>query len=237
MLPVAILAGGLATRIRPLTLSYPKALIEIAGKPFLHYQLSYLRSQGVNDVIICVGHLAELIKDYVGNGSNWGLKVDYSFDGDSLLGTGGALKKAIPLLGENFIILYGDSYLPIEFKKVVNAYFQSGNLGLMTVFNNKNQWDKSNVFFENGYVVDYSKDAVNSNMHYIDYGLGILSADAFKFMPDQHPFDLSRIYNRLINMRQLVGFEIFERFFEIGSHQGIADFEAFLLKHPIGNMQ
>ena len=143
MLPVAILTGGLATRLRPITKSIPKALIEVAGKPFIAHQLQYLRLQGITSVILCTGYLGEMIQNFVGNGSNWDLEVNYSSDGSILLGTGGALKRALPRLGENFFVLYGDSYLPINYVNVQKAFIDSGKLGLMTVLHNKNQFSHS----------------------------------------------------------------------------------------------
>jgi N-acetyl-alpha-D-muramate 1-phosphate uridylyltransferase len=176
MFPVAILAGGLATRLRPITQTIPKALIEVAGKPFIDHQLEYLRKQGVTSVVLCIGYLGEMIQEIVGDGSRWSMQVRYSLDGPVLLGTGGALKKALPMLGERFFILYGDSYLPIDFGKVQAAFSNSGQLGLMTVLRNQNLWDRSNVRFENGQLIEYNKEKITPLMHYIDYGLGVLEA-------------------------------------------------------------
>ena len=233
MLPVAILAGGLATRLRPVTQTIPKALIEIAGKPFIEHQLEYLKLQGVSSVILCIGYLGEMIQELVGNGSRWDLQVTYSPDGPVLLGTGGALKQALPLLGEQFFILYGDSYLPIDFAKVQAAFTESGQLGLMTVLKNQNQWDKSNVHFDGGKLIEYNKSVISPQMHYIDYGLGVLQAKALDVYPAGQPFDLSQVYNQLSLQKQLAGYEVFERFYEIGSHQGIADTQTYLLQQTV----
>ena len=196
MLPVAILAGGLATRLRPVTQTIPKALIEVAGKPFIEHQLEYLHKQGVSSVVLCIGYLGEMIQELVGDGLRWGLQVTYSPDGPVLLGTGGALKQALPLLGEQFFILYGDSYLPIDFSKVQAAFTESGQLGLMTVLKNQNQWDKSNVQYEQGQLVEYNKSVISPQMHYIDYGLGVLQAKALDGYPAGQSFDLSQVYNQ-----------------------------------------
>lgn len=230
MLPVAILAGGLATRLRPITQIIPKALIEVAGKPFVAHQLEYLRQQGVTSVTLCIGYLGEMIHEFVGDGSDWGLKVSYSPDGPVLLGTGGALKQAIPLLGERFFVLYGDSYLPINYANVQKAFADSNQLGLMTVLKNKNQWDRSNVQFELGKLIEYNKEIINADMHHIDYGLGVLRASVLDCYPDGEPFDLSKVYNRLSMQQQLAGYEVFDRFYEIGSLQGIADAQTYLLQ-------
>ena len=219
---------GLASRLRPITQTIPKALIEVAGKPFIDHQLEYLRKQGVTSVVLCIGYLGEMIQEIVGDGSRWNLQVRYSRDGSVLLGTGGALKQALPMLGEQFFILYGDSYLPIDFAKVQTAYIDSGQLGLMTVLRNKNLWDRSNVEFENGQLIEYNKKLISPKMHYIDYGLGVLKADILNNQPSKTPFDISLVYNKLSLQKQLAGYEVFERFYEIGSLQGIADTQKYL---------
>src|SRR5580700_2704060 len=157
MLPVAILAGGLATRLRPLTETIPKSLVEINGQPFLWHQLRLLRESGIGRVVLCVSHLGEQVRDSVGDGHDFGLHIDYSFDGPILLGTAGALKRALPLLGEAFFVLYGDSYLPIDLGAVEAAFRASGKTGLMTVYPNHGQWDSSNVEFVDSEIVTYNK--------------------------------------------------------------------------------
>lgn len=233
MFPVAILAGGLATRLRPVTETIPKALIEVAGKPFIDHQLEYLNKQGVTSVVLCVGYLGEMIQKIVGDGSRWNLKVKYSYDGPMLLGTGGALKQALPMLGEQFFILYGDSYLPIDFSKVHTAFIESDQPGLMTVLRNKNLWDRSNVRFENKRIIEYNKEIITPQMHYIDYGLGVLEASTLNCYPSERPLDLSKVYNKLSLQNKLAGYEVFERFYEIGSIRGIADTQMYLMQRII----
>ncbi len=228
MLPVAILAGGLATRLRPITEKIPKALIEIAGEPFIFHQLRYLQQQGISRIVLCIGYLGEMIEDIVGNGSQFGVQVSYSLDGPKLLGTGGAIKAALPLLGANFFIFYGDSFLPIDFRPVEESYLMSKKLGLMTVLRNENQWDRSNVIYQNGSLIEYNKVEIKQNMNYIDYGLGILNADVFSGYPEGEVLDLSKVYNELSLKNELFGYEVFERFYEIGSHQGILETEEYL---------
>jgi len=227
-LSVAVLAGGLATRLRPLTDAIPKSLVEVNGKPFVFHQLRQLREQGVEEVVFCVGHLGEQIRDAVGAGSDWGMRISYSFDGDVLLGTGGALKKALPLLGKSFFVLYGDSYLPIDFREVRKAFEQSGAEALMTVLLNENQWDASNVVFENGAIAEYDKRSKRPGMRHIDYGLGILSAPVLDYYASGKAFDLADVYRDLAAKGRLAGFEVKTRFYEIGSVKGIEDTEAFL---------
>lgn len=230
--PVAILAGGLATRLRPVTQNIPKALIEVAGRPFIHYQLDYLSRQGIANVVLCVGYRGEQIESTVGDGHEYGLKVHYSHDGPVLLGTGGALKQALPKLGRRFFVLYGDSYLPCDFRAVQQAFLKRGKLALMTVLRNENRWDKSNVLFREGQVVEYNKRAARPEMTYIDYGLGILSATALDPYPQDRAFDLADVYHQLSIAGQLAGFEVSvdERFYEIGSPQGLKEAEAYLSK-------
>jgi MurNAc alpha-1-phosphate uridylyltransferase len=230
MFPVAILAGGLATRLRPITEDIPKSLIEVAGKPFICHQLEYLRKQGVESVILCIGFLGEMIRDVVGDGSRWNMRVTYSPDGPALLGTGGALRQALPFLEDYFFILYGDSYLPLNFSSVEKAYLSSGKKGLMTVLRNRDQWDKSNVEFNDGQIIEYNKTVIRPEMLYIDYGLGVLQSTVLQAYPDSQPFDLSKVYNDLSLAGELAGYEVFERFYEIGSHQGIIDTQAYLFE-------
>ena len=148
MLPVVILAGGLATRMKPITEKIPKSLIEVNGKPFIIHQLNYLKSQGIQSVVLCIGHLGGMIQSLIGSGESLGLNIRYSLDGDKLLGTGGAIKKSLPLATKDFFVLYGDSFLPIHYKSVEDAYFLSKKNALITVVKNNNQWDRSNVEFE-----------------------------------------------------------------------------------------
>ena len=229
MLPVAILAGGLATRLRPITETIPKALVDVAGLPFIVRQLLYLRDQRVRKVVLCIGYLGEMIKSLVGDGSRFGLEVTYSPDGPSLLGTGAALKKALPLLGNEFFVLYGDSFLPVDFSAVQKTYLKSGKIALMTVLANGDQWDKSNVLFSNGKLLEYNKHAPRSDMTYIDYGLGVVSASVMDAYPAALPFDLADVYQTLSMQGQLVGLEMHERFYEIGSLSGLKETEAYFL--------
>jgi NDP-sugar pyrophosphorylase family protein len=230
MLPIAILAGGLATRLHPITQTIPKSLVEVAGKPFIHHQLKYLHEQGIKSVVLCIGYLGDMIEQFVDNGLRWDIDVKYSPDGPIPLGTGGALRQALPLLGEHFFILYGDSYLPIDFSNVEKNYLASGKKGLMTVLKNQNQWDMSNVEFDAGQVAEYNKTVIRPQMHYIDYGLSVLQSSVLQAYPAGKSFDLSKVYNHLSLAGDLAGYEVFERFYEIGSHQGIADTQAYLLK-------
>ena len=225
---IVILAGGLATRLRPVTETIPKSLIEIAGEPFISYQLRLLKSKGIDNVVLCVGYLGEKIQDYVGNGEKFGLEVSYSFDGPTLLGTGGSIKKALPMLGNTFFVLYGDSYLDINYKDVNKVYRKAGKSGLMTVIKNDDRWDSSNIFFADGEVISYDKKNKSPEMKYIDYGLGILTQNAFDEFSELNKFDLSLVYQNLIKKRDLSGYVADKRFYEIGSIEGIKDTEEYI---------
>jgi NDP-sugar pyrophosphorylase family protein len=226
--PVAILAGGLATRLRPITERIPKVLVPVAGKPFLAHQLAMLRKQGVTRAVLCLGHLGEMVQREFGDGAAHGIELDYSFDGPVLLGTGGALKQALPRLGEKFFVLYGDSYLPIAFRPILEFFNRADKLGLMTVYKNEGRYDTSNVVFIEGEIKVYDKKTQHPEMHYIDYGLSLFRAGAFDDWPADQPFDLAGMMERLVTRRQLAGFEVQERFYEIGSHAGLAELESLL---------
>lgn len=226
MTSVVILAGGLATRIRPLTEQFPKALISIHGHPFLRFQLLLLKKYGFTDVVLSVGYEGQQIEEVFGNGSSLGIKLRYSYDGDFLLGTGGAIQKALPLLSDPFLVLYGDSYLDIDYGAVLNSFFRSEDsleypLGLMTVYRNDHQWDQSNVVFHDSWVQCYHKREPSPDMHHIDWGLGILSQEAFLPFQFESIFDLASVYEKLAIDRRLKGYEVFQRFYEIGSFEGI----------------
>jgi len=226
--PVAILAGGLATRLRPLTDKIPKVLVPVAGKPFLAHQLELLRRQGITRVVLCLGHLGEIVRERFGDGSAYGVRLDYSFDGPVLLGTGGALKQTLPWLGEKFFALYGDSYLPIDFAPVAGCFERSGKLGLMTVYRNEGRFDTSNVVFADGEIKVYDKQSRLPEMRYIDYGLSLFRAAALDEYPAGVKFDLADLMQRLVARRELAGFEVMERFYEIGSPGGLAELDTLL---------
>lgn len=227
-LPVAILAGGTATRLRPITETIPKALVDVNGRPFAEYQLDWLRDEGVARVIFCVGYLGEMIREALGDGSRWGLTIEYAFDGDQLLGTAGALKRALPIIGPELFVLYGDSMLTCTLAPIERTFRDSGRAGLMTVFRNDDKWDRSNVLFEHGRIVRYDKVARTPDMRHIDYGLGVLTERALAPVPLDRPSDLAGVYQRLLAEDQLAGAEMTERFYEMGSQQGLEETRAFL---------
>ena len=233
MLPVLILAGGLATRLRPITEAIPKSLVEVAGEPFICRQLKYLESEGVDTVVICNGYLGEMIEKVVGDGRSFGLKVLYSPDGPKLLGTGGAIKRACnkyqEVLGEAFFVLYGDSFLPIDFRRVQNVFKASIRPALMTVMRNHNKWDKSNVLFDGQFLIEYNKSSPKTEMAHIDYGVSILSSNVLDKYIGGEVFDLATVFQQLSILGQLKGFEVSQRFYEMGSHTGLKEMEDYFL--------
>ncbi|HEX4045692.1 MAG TPA: sugar phosphate nucleotidyltransferase [Gammaproteobacteria bacterium] len=232
MISAVILAGGLATRLRPLTETIPKSLIIINDEPFIDHQLRLLQQQGLRKIVLCVGRLGELIEQHVGNGARYGLQVQYSWDDESaqtrLLGTAGAVKKALPLLGDQFFVLYGDSYLNCDYAAVAAAFHASQQTGLMTVFHNNGQWDSSNIAFQAGKIIAYDKINRTPSMQYIDYGLGVFASAAFDSVPAHTFYDLAMVYQTLLQQRQLAAYEVTQRFYEIGSFTGIQELEYYL---------
>lgn len=226
--PIAILAGGLATRLGAHTKDTPKSLLEVAGQPFVLHQIQLLRRKGLTRIVLCVGHQGEKIENYLGDGAAFGVELLYSYDGPELKGTGGALKRALPLLDESFFVLYGDSYLDIDYAAVGAAFDHSDAKGLMTVYRNQNQWDRSNILFRNSKIVCYDKKHPLPEMQHIDYGLGVLRSDVLNAFPDDESFDLSDVYRSLIDQNQLAGYEVSQRFYEIGSVQGLEETDSYL---------
>jgi N-acetyl-alpha-D-muramate 1-phosphate uridylyltransferase len=235
-LPVAILAGGLATRMGDLTKKIPKALLDVAGKPFVVHQLELLqdelmREEGeLRDVVLCVQHMGDQIEAVVGDGRKFGCRVKYSYDGDKLVGTGGAIKRALPLLGDEFFVMYGDSYLICDHSSIEQTYRASRKLGLMTVYENKGQYDASNVRYRDGEILAYDKTPGLPGMNYIDWGLGILPARAFDAYPADEKLDLATVYQDLLARGQLAAYEVHQRFYEIGSVEGLEDTRRLLSK-------
>ena len=227
---LALLAGGLATRLRPHTLQVPKAMIEVAGEPFIARQLRLMHREGVSRVVLCVGYLGEQIEAFVKDGGQFGVAVDYCYDGPNLLGTGGALRKALPQLGPEFLVMYGDSWLDTRFAPIVAAFRNSGKPALMTVFRNNGQWDASNVWYENGRVLCYDKRDRLRQMQYIDWGLTAIKADLLKKRPANIAFDLADIYADLSRRGELAGYEVSTRFYEIGSIEGLRETEELFRK-------
>ena len=223
---VAILAGGVAKRLQPISQSIPKALIDVGGEPFLFHQLKLLSQNGIQHVVLCVGHLGDQIIDVAGS-EKYGVRISYSFDGNELLGTGGAIGKALPELSDPFFVLYGDSYLECDYRAIGTAFLNSNKRGLMTVLKNEDRWDSSNFDFNEGRIVAYNKSNRNTQMKHIDYGLGVFHKSAFTTITDEI-FDLEVLYQRLLAQNELAGYEVFQRFYEIGSPEGLEETRTYL---------
>jgi NDP-sugar pyrophosphorylase family protein len=224
---VAILAGGLATRLRPITERIPKSLVPVAGKPFLAHQLALLRAQNFHRVVLCVAHLGDQIEAAFGDGHALDMDLIYSHDGPGLAGTAGALQQALPLLGPDFLTLYGDSYLETDYHAIWSAHQRRQALALMTVIAREFASDPPNAWFENGMVRAYGKGEPIPEMRHVDYGLGVFNAETFACAADGVA-DLSDVQGRLARAGQLAGHEVKQPYFEIGSPRGLADLESHL---------
>jgi NDP-sugar pyrophosphorylase family protein len=231
---VAILAGGLATRMGPLAASRPKYLLEVGGRPFAYHQLEWLAGSEVDRIVLCVGHLGEQIREFVGDGSRWGLGVSYVDDGPRLLGTAGALRLAFDrgLLEPDFAVLYGDSYLTVDAPVVWRDFATRRPAALMCTYRNDGRWDASNTSVSDGWVLRYEKglaDPAAAGMREIDYGLAVLDRDAVVAeIPAGEPVDLADVYTRLAAQGRLAAHPVRERFYEIGSPAGLAELDAEL---------
>jgi NDP-sugar pyrophosphorylase family protein len=233
-----ILAGGLGTRMRPLTDKIPKALLPVAGVPFAHYQLRWLARHGVTEVVYCIGARGEQVRAAVGDGRRWGLRVRYVEDGKQLRGTAGALRRALDAgaLRDWFLVLYGDSFLPFDFRRLAAAFLVQRRPALMAVYRNAGRYDAGNVRYEDGVVRLYRKAAPGeapADVDYIDYGASVLRADLVaERVARGGRHDLADLYHGLSREGLLAGLEVGQRFYEIGSPSGLRDFEAWAAEHP-----
>ena len=226
--PVAILAGGRATRLGSLTETVPKAMVDVAGQPFIDHQLALLRRRGLRRAVLCLGHLGEQVQAHLGDGKRLGMALSYSFDGPSLLGTAGALRRALPVLGETCFVIYGDAYLDIDYGAMLREFAGRGELGLMAVLRNDGRWDRSNVLFRDGLLIRHDKDAPTADMRHIDYGVSLLRRAAIERIPPDRPSDLSDLYRDLVACGMMAGYEVLRRFYEIGSAAGLEETRALL---------
>lgn len=224
---VIILCGGLATRIRPLSEKTPKSLILIEGHPFLEYQINLLKSYGFHDIVFCIGYKGNLIKKYFGDGKSFSVNIKYSEETDQLLGTGGSIKNAEDILKKEFMVMYGDSYLPFDFNKAINFFHKHHKLGLMTVYKNNNSIEPSNVSIIKNLVKKYNKKNTSSEFQYIDYGVSIFKKQVLNNFPNKR-FDLSEIHQFLIKEKELLAYQIKERFYQIGDFQGLEEFKKYI---------
>jgi NDP-sugar pyrophosphorylase family protein len=225
---IVILCGGLATRLYPLTKKISKSMIKIEGRPFLEHQLDLLKKNKIKNILLCIGCKGEQIKKYFGNGKKFGVKIRYSREKKKLLGTGGALKKAEKLLEDNFLIMWGDSYLPLDFQKAIKFFKKFNKFGLMTVYKNCDKYEPSNVEVEGNLVKVYSKKRKTKKMKYIDYGVSIFKKEALKFIPKNKVYDLSKLNQLLVREKQLLAFPVRKRFYQVGTFEGIEEFRRYI---------
>jgi MurNAc alpha-1-phosphate uridylyltransferase len=223
---VAIIAGGLAMRLGTLTRYLPKSLINISGKPFIEYQFEFLKKGGVKNIVLCLGYLGEQIQEYCGDGSKYGVNLQYSFEKEHL-DTAGALKLAAPLLEDSFFTLYGDSYVSLDFQNMLSCFNRQKKLAAMSVYQNFNQCDKSNTACENGLVKIYCKENTET-LQYIDYGVNLFRKEVLSLIPESQPYSLSPLFQNLISRRELLAYEVEERFYQIGSLVGLAEFSEYI---------
>jgi NDP-sugar pyrophosphorylase family protein len=230
--PVALLAGGLATRLGSLAGDVPKALVDVAGRPFIDHQLSLLHRNGIRQVVICAGHRGQQIEAYLRDGADRGLDIRFAYDGDRLLGTAGAIRRALAQLGDTFWVMYGDSYMDVDYGAILAAFERSGARALMTVIRNNDQWDRSNADFRDGRLLAYDKREQTPEMHHIDYGVALLTRGVMERVPEGVPFDLADLYRELVSDGSMIGYEVTERFYEIGSAAGLEETRRRLASGP-----
>jgi len=228
--PVLILCGGMGTRMKSVYPDLPKAMMPLNGEPFIAHQLRLLAREAVKKVILCVGYGSESIIEYVGSGHTFGIDIRYSYDGEKLLGTGGAVRQASRGLVGPFAVLYGDSYLDIALASIFNTFKKENKLGLMTVFKNNNRWIPSNVLCDSGLVLEYNKLCPRKGMQYVDYGLSVFQPQIFSAISEDEVSDLADVFLSLIKNRQLVAYNVLERFYEAGTPQGLRELESYLNK-------
>ncbi len=230
--PIIILAGGLATRLHPITEKIPKALVKVGGSPFIVHQLNLLKSRGLENIVISAWYKGEMIQDFLGNGNQFGVDIQYIFDGDRPLGTGGAIRKALKLMDSPFFVLYGDSYLPCNYKEIQSHFDENNKPALMTIYHNAGKWDTSNVEMENRQIIRYDKKDRHPRMQFIDYGLGLFQLNVFSSLDEDTPIDLADLYKKLAESRKLLAYEVKQRFYEIGSFDGLHELDRLLDSDP-----
>jgi len=231
-LQAAILAGGLGTRLRPITETVPKAMVPVLGRPFIDYEIDLLKAAGVVDFVICVGHLGGMIEQHLGDGGSLGVRIHYSYDGPRLLGPAGALRRAEKLLGETFFVTYGDAYLRAPYRRIMNALVGSGKLGLMTVYMNDNRHGASDIAVRGGMVINYDKTNRSRGFRWINFGVTALQRNALKLIPARRGCGEEEFYGSLIARRQLVAFPVTKRFYEVGTQPSLAEFGRFISRNP-----
>lgn len=225
---MVIMCGGLAKRLGNLAKNIPKSMMDVNGKPFLEYQIDNLRNQGIENIVLCVGHLSEKIEEYFNDGSKFDINIKYSYDDEKPLGPIGALKNAEDLLDEDFCTMYGDSYLSVDYKKVYNFFKKQEKPACMIVYKNYNKYDRSNIIVKDNMVIGYGIKNKSKDMIYIDYGASILKRETLKIVPKNTFFTTVEFYNELIKKQELLAFEVKERFYHIGNPKSLEEFKNYI---------
>ena len=223
-----ILAGGLGTRMRPLTRDLPKCLLPVEGRPFLEHQLRLLASRGVRDIVLCLGYLGDQVLDYFGDGHRFGVRLTYAWERQGLLGTAGAIRNAEALLAPEFFVAYGDSYLLLDYAGIMRRFRKTDALGMMVVYRNEGRLEPSNVVVRDGRVAAYDKTARLPGMAHVNQGLSVLRRRALKLIPPGLPFTQEDLYRMLARRGQLLAYETSQRFYEIGSPHGLEEFRGLM---------
>lgn len=228
MTQIVVLTGGKATRLYPVTKDIPKSMIKINGVPFISHQINLFKKNNISDVVLCIGVFSDQIIDYVGDGSKLGVSVKYSVEhATELLGTLGALIKAHDLLSDIFFVTFGDSYLEIDYQRIYDEFIHSNKMGMMTVYKNNSKYVSNNTAIKNKLVTKYDKS--NSiEFEYVDYGISIFRKKVLDFFPREKNLDLTILNQKLIFMNELAAYEVYQKFYEIGTFEGIADLELHL---------
>lgn len=225
---IVIFCGGLATRLKNLAKNKPKSMMDINGKPFLEYQIDNIKKYDIKDIVLCVGHLSEQIIDYFGNGEKFNVNIKYSHDGEKPLGPIGALKKAEPLLKKDFFIMYGDSYLSVNFKDVYNFYKKYDKAACMVVYKNKDKYDKSNLIIKDNLVLGYGDKQRTKDMVYIDYGASLLSKKTLYNLKDDTFYSTGDFFSKLIKNHELLAYEVKTRFYHIGNPEALEELRKYI---------
>jgi len=228
---VVVLMGGLGTRLKEFTKECPKPLVEVNNRPFFDYSLDLLMKAGFRKYLFLIGYKADMIEEYYGNGSDKGISIQYCYDGEKLLGTGGAVRRAYDYLEDDFLLMYGDSFMDIDYEETVYRYYE-GKLhrrrALMTVLHNNNMFDKSNVVMKEGKIALYDKHNPTPEMNYIDYGVCMYEKSLFAEYEPEYKFDIAEIQNRLSLSGEITAHEVTKRFYEIGSPESLKEFTEYI---------
>lgn len=224
---IVILCGGLATRLGSLAKDIPKSMIEIQGKPFLEYQIENVKKHSITDIVLCIGHLSEQIKDYFGNGKKLGVNICYSYDKDKPLGPIGALKNAESLLQDTFFIMYGDSYVFVDFDKVYSYFKKQNKTALMVVYQNFDKFDTSNIIINNEKVAKYGGEKTKETT-YIDYGVSLFRKKIFENIPADTFYLTNDLFSKLVKQKELLAYEVKKRFYHIGTPEALKEFKKYI---------